>query len=391
MEVSRRAKNIPPFYVMDILERALEMERAGRKIYHLEVGEPDFDTPKPIVKAAINALERGYTHYTHSLGILELREAIAEFYKEHYGVDVDPGRIIVSSGSSPILFLIFASILNPGDQVVVTDPSYPCYANALEFLGCTVRRIPLSKENGYQVDIERIKTVVKDGKAKAVVLGSPSNPIGVLVGPETFKALGELGLAVVSDEIYHGLVYEGREKSALEVLEDAIVVGGFSKRFAMTGWRLGYAILPEDLVGAVQRVQQNLIISANSFVQWGGIAALKEAVEHAEKMREVFNRRRLLALSILKEGEIDVGYNPVGAFYIYLDLPEVIEDSYSFSLKLLEKKGVAVTPGIDFGPSGKTAIRISYANSEEHIEKGLKLLLEYIQEVKGVRSKAKTA
>ena len=376
---------------MDILERALEMERSGRRIYHLEVGEPDFDTPEPIVRAAIRALEKGYTHYTHSLGILELRETIAEFYREHYSVDVDPGRVIVSSGSSPLLFLVFASILNPGDQVVVADPSYPCYANALEFLGCTVRRIPLSREDGYQVDVDRIKAVIRDGRAKAVVLGSPSNPTGVLVDPEIFKSLGEMGLIVVSDEIYHGLVYEGREKSALEVLEDAIVVGGFSKRFAMTGWRLGYAILPKDLVEAVQRVQQNLIISANSFVQWGGIAALREAIEHAEKMREIFNERRLLALSILKKGGIEIGYNPIGAFYIYLDLPEVIEDSYTFSLELLEKKGVAVTPGIDFGPSGRTAIRISYANSEEHIKKGLKLLLEYIQEIKGVGDKAKTA
>ncbi len=382
MRLSGRAKRIPPFYVMDILERAFEMEVKGREIFHLEVGEPDFPTPPPVNKRAYRAMEEGFTHYTHSLGIRELRETISEYYSKRYRVDISPSNIVISSGSSPLLFMVFSALLDPGDEVIITDPSYPCYANVVEFIGGIVRRIPIRREDNFQLDVDRVKKLIGK-RTKAIVLASPSNPTGVTVDDRVFEELSSIGVTIISDEIYHGLVYEGSERSVLEFTDNAVVINGFSKRFAMTGWRLGYMIAPEDLVGAIQRIHQNILISAGSFVQWGGVAALKDCLSYAEDMKKSFDERRKLTLSLLEDEGINVGYRPVGAFYVYLDLGDYIDDSYQFSLSLLNEKGVAVTPGIDFGPSGKKFIRISYATSKDNIEKGIKLLADYLRSFRG--------
>ncbi len=383
--LSSRAKRIPPFYVMDVLEKALSMEREGRKIIHLEVGEPGLDPPASAVSSTVEALERGFSRYTHSLGIPELREEIALFYRKTYGVSVDPSQVVVSSGSSPILFMVFSALIDPGDEVIVTDPGYPCYSNVIEFLGGVPRRVPLSKEDGFQLDLDKVKSIV-GGKTRAIVVASPANPTGVVMDESILEELSKIGITIVSDEIYHGLVYEGKERSILEFTENAVVINGLSKRFSMTGWRLGYAISPPDLVPALQRIQQNVLISASSFSQWGGVHALREADTYLPRVKEEFSRRREVALSCLKKEGIDIGYTPGGAFYVYIDLRDVVSDSYKFSLDLLKAEGVAVTPGLDFGPSGKGFIRITYAASEDEIKEGISRLSKFINQRRSSRA-----
>ncbi len=363
---------------MNILEKAMEMERCGKSVIHLEVGEPGMEPPETAVSATIDALRKGFSRYTHSLGLWELREEIAHYYRKKYGVSVAPERVVVSSGSSPLLFAIVSSLVDPGDEVIVTDPGYPCYANIVEFLGGVARRVPLKKEDGFQLDVDKVRSII-DSRTKAIVVASPANPTGVTMDPSSMRKISELGIPVISDEIYHGLVYEGEERTFLEFMEDAIVINGFSKRFSMTGWRLGFAIVPEEFVPNVQKIQQNVIISASSFSQWGGIPVLKDET-YVSRVREIFRRKRDFVLSLLSKYGLDPGYRPNGAFYVYMDLGEFTSDSYELSLSLLEKKGVAVTPGIDFGDSGKSFIRIAYTAPEDVLEEGVKRIAEFLEE-----------
>lgn len=377
---SGRSVDIPPFIVMDVLERAQHLEREGRSVIHMEVGEPDFDTPECVREAAIRALRDGETHYTHSLGLLELREAICEHYHDRYGVDIDPGRILVTSGTSPALFLIFAALLEADDEVVMTDPHYACYPNFVSFLGGRPVYLPVLAGDGYQPDLEVLRKRLGP-KTKAVLINSPGNPTGAILPPETLEKIGSLGFPVVSDEIYHGLVYGEREHSILEFSKDAFVLNGFSKLYAMTGWRLGYVIVPEKFVRPMQKIQQNFFISAGAFVQKGGISALREAGEDVRRMVGLYDERR----KILLEGLRDVGFfipvDPQGAFYILVDARHLGEDSYRLAFDILEKTGVAVTPGIDFGPAAEGHLRFSYANSKENLREGTRRLEEYVREV----------
>ncbi len=379
MGISDRITGITPFIVMDVLDRAKQLEKEGREVIHLEVGEPDFDTPSVAAETGIDAIRRGETHYTHSLGVPELREAISGHYHDKYGVDVNPERIIITSGTSPAMLLIFGALLNAGDSAVMSNPYYPCYPNFVRFVGGTPVFFPLREEEGFEPDISEIRKKI-DSKAKCVIVNSPSNPTGIVLGADVLEKIASLGPYVISDEIYHGLVYEGKERSMLEFTDKAFVVNGFSKLYAMTGWRLGYVIAPEKFIRPMQKLQQNLFISASSFAQSAAISALKSADEDIAKMVRVFNMRRIFVIEALKKLGFGITSEPTGAFYIFANAKKFTSDSYKFAFDLLEKAGVAVTPGVDFGSNGEGYIRFSYSNSIENIRKGMKRMGKYLKE-----------
>ncbi len=378
--VARRGDRIPPFIVMEILEKAMQMEREGQDIIHMEVGEPDFDTPRCIKEAAYRSMLAGETHYTHSLGLHELREAVSRHYRDRYAVEVDRERVIVTNGSSPAMLLIFASLLDPGDGVILSNPCYACYPNIVEFVDGEPLEVPVYEEDGFQYHPRDIEKRLGE-RCRAVIINSPSNPTGNLLDVEVMEEIAGMAgrdLYVVSDEIYHGLVYERREHSILEFTDRAFVINGFSKLYAMTGWRLGYLIAPEEFVRPIQKLQQNLFISANAFVQRAGIAALTEAGEEVAAMVRTYDERRRFLLPRLREIGFGVAVEPHGAFYVLANAGRFTQDSYSFALELLEKAGVAATPGIDFGSGGEGFIRFSYANNLDNLAEGMRRLEEYL-------------
>ncbi|GBE14491.1 MAG TPA: pyridoxal phosphate-dependent aminotransferase [Proteobacteria bacterium] len=377
-EPSKRSLKLPPFIVMDVLEHAQELERGGRSIVHMEVGEPDLDTPSCIREAAIRALRDGETHYTHSLGLIKLREAICEHYHGRYGVSVGPDQVIVTSGTSPGLFLVFAALLEPGDEIVMTDPHYACYPNFVSFLGGSPVFTTVTAQGGYQLDLDDLGRKLGPG-TRAILINSPGNPTGAVMPPETLAKVASLGPMVISDEIYHGLVYGDREHSILEYTSEAFVLNGFSKLYAMTGWRLGYVIVPKRFVRPMQKIQQNFFISAGSFVQWAGIAALKEGGEDARRMVEIYGERRNLLLKGLREIGFRIPVDPEGAFYVLVDTRRLDDNSYRLAFDILDQAGVAVTPGIDFGAAAEGHLRFSYTNSLANIREGLDRLGNYVR------------
>jgi len=381
--ISKRTAEITSFIVMDVLERANEMERAGSHIIHLEVGEPDFDTPPCVKEAACRALEEGHTHYTHSLGMYELREAICEYYSATYRVSVAPDQVIVTSGSSPAIFLVFSALLETGDEVIISDPHYACYPNFIKFVQGVPVAVPVYEEDGFQYRPELIKAQI-NARTRAVFINSPSNPTGNLLSKKRMQAIADLAGApesayIVSDEIYHGLVYEGQEHSILEFTERAFVLNGFSKLFAMTGLRLGYVIAPRAFIRPMQKLQQNFFISANAMVQMAAIAALKKAGGDVARMKEIYNERRRFMIARLKELGFGITVEPTGAFYVFANAKHLAEDSYKLAFDILENAQVGVAPGIDFGPNGEGYLRFSYANSLENIAEGMDRLQKYLE------------
>ena len=380
--ISKRTKEMTPFIVMDVLEKAHEMERQGVHIIHMEVGEPDFDTPQCIKEAACKALDNGHTHYTHSLGMIELREAISEHYLKTYGVSVDPDKIVISSGTSPAMFVMFSVLLEKGDQVIISDPHYACYPNYIRFVQGEPVTISVYEEDGFQYRPEAIQEKITD-KTKAIFINSPSNPTGNLLSKNRMKAIAALSSEpdspyIISDEIYHGLVYEGKEHSILEFTDKAFVFNGFSKLYAMTGLRLGYMIAPKDFIRPIQKVQQNFFISANAMVQVAGIAALKESGDDVIRMKKTYNERRKYMIRRLKEMGLGITVEPTGAFYVFANAKHISNDSYKLAFDILEKAHVGVAPGIDFGKNGEGYLRFSYATSMENIAEGMDRLENYL-------------
>ena len=377
--VTKRASEIPPFIVMDILEKAQEMERDGKNIIHMEVGEPDFDTPECIKEACYKAIRDGKTHYAHSLGLIELREAICEHYFTKYGVDISPDQIIVTSGTSPAMFLLFSALIEKGDEIIISDPHYACYPNYISFFEGVPVRVNVFEENGFQYTPEGIKEKITP-RTKGIMINSPSNPTGNLLSPEMMSEITSQGIPVISDEIYHGLAYEeNQEHSILEFTDNAFVLNGFSKAYAMTGWRLGYLIAPKEYIRPMQKIQQNFFISANSFVQWGGVAALREAESDAVRMRDIFNERRKFIIKRLREIGLGIAVEPTGAFYILGNIKAFSTNSYEMAFDILEKAHVGVTPGIDFGKNCEGYLRFSYANSIENIGEGIDRIEKYLK------------
>lgn len=379
--ICKRVEEIKSFIVMDVLERAQEMERGGESIIHLEIGEPDFETPRAIKQAAVEALERGETRYTHSLGMPRLREAVCAYYAEHYGVkNLDPDQVLVTSGTSPAFLVAMSTLLECGEEVILSDPHYACYPNFVRFLGAMPKTVRVYEEDGFQYRPEAIKAALTP-QTKIILINSPANPTGNLLEASRMEEIAGMGRWVLSDEIYHGLVYEERARSMLEFSDRCIVFNGFSKLYAMTGWRLGYLIVPRPMVRPMQRMLQNFFISANSMAQSAGYVALTDPEVRAdvEKMRLTYDERRRFMIRRLREIGFGISVEPTGAFYVFANAGRFTEDSYGFAFEILEKAKVGVTPGVDFGSGGEGFIRFSYANSLENIAEGLKRIEDYLK------------
>ncbi len=362
---------------MDVLEKSQGMAQLGHDVISFSVGEPDFPPPRAVKAAAIAALRKDFTKYTHSLGLPALREAICAHYLKRYRVSIHPDQVLVTAGTSPAMLLLFGALLEPGDEVALADPHYPCYANFLSFAGARPRFIRGEEADGFRLRPEAVKQRL-GRRTKAILVNSPSNPTGQVLPAETLRKLAGLGKYLISDEIYHGLTYEGEERSILEFTDRAFVLNGFSKAYAMTGFRLGYCIFPRAFSRVFQNMAQNFYISTSSFVQAAGIAALKQASRDQQKMRAVFAQRRKVMLEGVRKLGFEVAAEPTGAFYVFANAKRFTKDSYRFAFDLLDKAKVGVTPGIDFGPSGEGFIRFSYATDVKNIREGLARIGEYL-------------
>jgi aspartate/methionine/tyrosine aminotransferase len=377
MSVARRLQNIEPFLAVEVAERAQELERQGVDIVHLGYGEPDFAPPAVVQQALGRAIEQGQMRYTHSLGILALREAIADHYRSTYGVKVSPEQILVTPGTSPAMLLLFGALLDPGDEVVLSDPYYACYPNFVRYAEGVPVCVDTTEEDGFQYRPEAIASRLGP-RTRAILVNSPANPTGAVLAPERMAAIAALaeerGAFVVSDEIYHGLTAGGRDRSILEFTDRAFVLNGFSKAFAMTGWRLGYLIAPPSHVRALQRLYGNFFISTNEFVQWAGVAALREAAGEPARFARIFAERRRIMIDGLRSIGLGVGFEPAGAFYILANARRFSADSLGLAYEILQQSHVAVTPGVAFGRNAEGYLRFSYSASIERIGEGLRRL-----------------
>ena len=387
-------EQMTPFLAMDIRERARELARSGADVIHLDVGEPDFDVHPLIVEAMKEALDGGRTHYTDSFGDPELREAICRLYRSEYGVEITPDRVLVTGGSSPALLLALQTLCDVGDEVLVADPGYPCYRDFV--LSCHARPVPLkvSASDGFQPAPDALSAAITP-KTRAVFVNSPSNPTGTLAGPDLLAALAQAcpgdtddAPMLLSDEIYHGLVYGGeRAHTILEYTDDAFVFNGFSKRFAMTGLRLGYMIAPRRCLKALRILQQNLFICAGSVAQRAGLAALRLLLGEDRRsaqfqqaqadMRAEYDARRRFMLDRLRDIGMTVAVEPRGAFYVFADARRYTRDSLVFAQNVLERAHVGITPGTDFGVAGQGFLRFSYATSIPRIREAFNRMAEF--------------
>ena len=378
----RRAGSIAPFLAVEVFQRAQELERQGADIIHLEFGEPDFDTPPVIREAAEKALKDGRTRYAHSLGLVPLREAIAEHYLARYGVTVSADQVLVTAGTSPAMLLLFSTLLDPGDRVLLTDPHYAVYPNLIRYPGGEPIFAATFEAEGFQCRTDELAALVTP-RTKAALVNSPANPTGAVMPAERLRAVGGLGPWAISDEIYHGLTYEGEEHTILEYTDRAFVLNGFSKAYAMTGWRLGYLIAPREFMRPLQTAHGNFFISTNEFVQWAALAALREASEDAERFRRIFDERRHAMVAGLRRIGLGVAVPPTGAFYVLANAQRFGADSKALAFDILEHAHVGVTPGVDFGRRAEGFLRFSYANSLERIEEAIERIGRYFAEREG--------
>ena len=381
MTFARRIQEIEPFLAVEVAERAQELERSGIDVVHLEFGEPDFEAP-PVVRDALErAIKDGRTRYAHSLGILPLREAIAEHYAGTYGVTISPDQILVTAGTSPAMLLLFGHLLDAGDEVVLSNPYYACYPNFIRYAEGRPVYVDVTESDGFQYRPEAIRGRLGP-RTRAIVINSPANPTGAVLSAERIAAIAELsrgnGPFIVSDEIYHGLSYGGRDRTVLEFTDRAFVLNGFSKAYAMTGWRLGWVVGPREHIRALQTLYGNFFISTNEFVQWAGVAALREAGDDSRRFRAIFDDRRRAMIAGLRSIGLGVGAEPTGAFYVLANARHVSADSVNLAREILESSHVAVTPGAAFGTNAEGYLRFSYASSLERIQEGLSRLGRFL-------------
>ena len=389
MTSSSRINDIQPFHVMELLARAKELEAQGKDIVHMEIGEPDFPTPAPIVKAGIDAISAGDVHYTPAVGMTELRKAIATFYKTRYEVSLVPERVIITPGASGALMLALGAVMNEGDEVLLADPGYPCNRNFVRFLSGKTRSVAVDATTDYQLTLKHLKDNWQTNTS-AVIVASPSNPTGTLLATDELIGMAnfvkEKGAYLIVDEIYHGLVYNAEYDTALKidknngVDENIIVINSFSKYFNMTGWRLGWVVAPEKLVKDMDKLAQNIFLAAPTPSQHAALAAFKpETIAILEKHKEEFKQRRDFLLRELKKLGFIIEVEPQGAFYIYANCEKFSKDSYKFAYDILENIGVAITPGKDFGSNkAHTYVRFAYTTSIERLKEGIKRLNEYL-------------
>jgi aspartate/methionine/tyrosine aminotransferase len=383
MKTAARMRFIQPFHVMALLGRARELEAAGRSIVHMEIGEPDFVTPQPVIDAGIRSLEAGYTHYTPAVGLAALRQRIAGFYADRYGVRIDAQRILVTPGASAALQLVMAALVDSGDRVLMADPGYPCNRNFVYLVNGEPVGIPVTAATGYQPSLGQVEEHWSQDTA-ALLVASPSNPTGTLLDADTLQALHDFtrtrGGALVVDEIYHGLVYDETAATALAVSDDVFVINSFSKYFGMTGWRLGWLVAPRDMVPELDKLAQNLFLAAPTLAQHAALRAFDaDNLEILETRREAFRERRDYLLPALRELGFDIPVTPAGAFYLYADCSRFTTDSYAFSQRLLEEAGVAITPGTDFGTfRPQRHVRFAYTTSLENLQEGVRRLRDFL-------------
>lgn len=377
--LSKRSQQLKPFLAMELMERAKELEAEGREVIYLCLGEPDFPTPAAILSATGQALAEGATSYTHSLGIIELRQEICRHYADHYAVDIVPEQVLVSSGTSPLLMLLFSALLEEGDELILSDPSYACYPGAIEFAGGRAVRLKTDAADGFQPRSEQVRELITD-KTRGLLINSPANPAGSVLSGEQLQQLAELPVPIISDEIYHGLTYEGDERSILEFTDQAFVLGGFSKAYSMTGWRLGYLIAPLECMRTLQSMHQNFFLCANHFVQRAAITALQQCGQEVIAMREACNKRRLEVVKRIEAMGLGVHFVPRGAFYVLADARHIDPDSHRLARDILEHTGVAVAPGIDFGEGAEGYLRFSYTRPMNEIVTALERIDRYLKQ-----------
>lgn len=381
--VAERMGEIEPFHVMELLARARELEADGRSIIHMEIGEPDFATPQPIVAAAQQALAEGRTHYTPALGLPALREAISGFYQDRYGVEVPARRIVITPGASGALLLALGVVLDRDSEVLLADPGYPCNRHFVRFIEGRARAVEVGAATDYQLTAELLAEHWCE-TTRAAMIATPSNPTGTLVAASELSAMASLvrdkGGALLVDEIYHGLVYEQDTPTALAISDDIFLINSFSKYFCMTGWRLGWLVVPDAYVRQVEKLAQNLFIAAPTLAQYAALAAFtSETLEILEQRKQAFKERRDFLLPALREMGFDIPVNPQGAFYLYADCSRFTNDSFHFATELLEQAGVAVTPGIDFGNYlPEKHLRFAYTTSLENLIEGVERIRRYL-------------
>jgi aspartate/methionine/tyrosine aminotransferase len=376
---SRRAEIVPPFIVMDVVRAANEMEARGERVIHCEVGQPSTPAPKIALAAARAALDRDRIGYVEALGIPPLRARIARHYADWYGVTLDPERVIVTTGSSAGFLMAFLAAFDAGAKVAMAAPGYPPYRNILAALGLLPVDIVTTETERHQPTVPALTAVGPD--LAGLIVASPSNPTGTMVSRDEMAALAsacrQRGMRLISDEIYHGLTFEARGTSALEVTDDAIVINSFSKYFSMTGWRIGWMVVPPDLVRPIERLTQNLLISTPTLSQFAALAAFDGTEELEAHVRRYRVNRDLLLAGLPKAG-FDHLTRPTGAFYLYADIAHLTNDSVDFCQRMLREAGVAATPGVDFDPQrGHRTMRFSFAGSTADMEEAVRRLVAW--------------
>ena len=379
MRTARRAAEIEPFEVMDVLSRAQALERAGRRVVHMEIGEPDFTAPAPVVEAGVRALRDGRTAYTATLGLDSLRHAIAGHYRSRFGCEIPASRIAITSGASGGLLCVTALYVDAGDEVLVPDPGYPGYRHFVRAFEGVAKTLPVSAATDFQPTLEMVRKAWGP-RTKGLLLGSPSNPTGTLISQSELKAIAgfisERRGVLMVDEIYQGLVYGMEPWSAYGLPGEVVLINSFSKYFCMTGWRLGWVVLPEGALRGFEKLAQHLFISAPAAAQHAAESAFSmESLSILEKRRGEFARRRDFLVPALKKAGLSIPAEPHGAFYVYAD---VGRDARAFARELLEKEAVAATPGVDFGSNGTDRyVRFAYTRSMDDLEEAARRIARF--------------
>lgn len=387
---SRRSHEIAPFHVMSLLARAQALEQAGHDVIHLEIGEPDFTTADPIVRAGQAALAAGHTRYTAARGLPALRQAISGFYRSHYGLDIDPERILVTPGGSGALLLASSLLVDPGRHWLLADPGYPCNRHFLRLVEGGAQLVPVGPDTAYQLTPSLVEQHWNADSVGALV-ASPANPTGTVLSADELAALSKTlharGGHLVVDEIYHGLTYGLAAPSVLQVDDSAFVLNSFSKYFGMTGWRLGWLVAPPAAVPDLEKLAQNLYISASSIAQHAALACFSaESMAIFEQRREAFRQRRDFLLPALRELGFRIEVEPQGAFYLYADVSAFTDDAQAFCAHFLETEHVAFTPGLDFGfHRANQHVRLAYTQEVPRLQEAVARIARGLQRWQGSR------
>lgn len=383
-QLATRMQRLGTETAFEVLARAKALEAQGRSVVHLEIGEPDFDTPANIVQAGVKALQEGATHYGPSAGLPDARAKFAEYFSADRGVEVTPGQIVITPGAKPILYFVITALVDKGDEVLYPNPGFPIYESVIDFVGGKAVPVPLREDNGFRFDHDEFRRLATD-RTKLIILNTPGNPTGGVFSREDLEVIAEVARErdcwILSDEIYNKIVYEGRHESMLHVdgmMDRTIVLDGHSKTYAMTGWRLGYGVMPESLTPAISRLMTNVNSCTASFTQIAGVEALLGDQSGADAMVREFRARRDLVVGLLNDIEGVRCANPGGAFYVFPNISALGVPCEEFARTLLDEYGVASLAGTAFGEYGDGYLRFSYANSQENLREGVSRLRSYV-------------